>query len=122
MKPLNRHAAKRAWKTFDLCIRAMRDRARELGYALAVHGSIARDIDIIAIPWTHDAVPDHELVVEMLHVIIVTHGRTTDDPGCIHMTSPVNKPHGRCAWEIHVWGTYFDFGVMPRLVAGTPLT
>lgn len=29
--------------------------ARELGYALAVHGSLARDLDIIACPWTETA-------------------------------------------------------------------
>lgn len=29
--------------------------ARELGYALALHGSMARDLDLVAIPWTDDA-------------------------------------------------------------------
>lgn len=29
--------------------------ARENGYALAVHGSLARDMDLIAVPWTEQA-------------------------------------------------------------------
>lgn len=36
--------------------------AREHGYALAVHGSLARDLDLIACPWTDDAAPAEYLV------------------------------------------------------------
>lgn len=32
----------------------MRTAARSLGYALAVHGSLKRDFDIIAVPWIPD--------------------------------------------------------------------
>lgn len=36
-------------------------KARELGYALAVHGSVTRDCDLIAVPWTDAAVNAFEL-------------------------------------------------------------
>jgi hypothetical protein len=39
---------------------------QSLGYALAVHGSLARDFDIIAIPWTKDA-SDPEDVFKAIH-------------------------------------------------------
>jgi len=29
---------------------------RDCGYAIAPHGSLARDLDVIAVPWTEDAV------------------------------------------------------------------
>lgn len=31
---------------------ALCDRAREHGYALAIHGTVATDLDLIAVPWT----------------------------------------------------------------------
>lgn len=95
----------------------MRAKARELGYALAVHGSLARDIDIIAIPWTLEAVSADELAMAMYAVIKSEHERIDARPGCIGWKEPAQKPHGRLVWEIHVWGSYFDFGVMPRTEA-----
>lgn len=37
--------------------------ARSHGYAMAVHGSMARDFDLICIPWT-DTASEHLKVVE----------------------------------------------------------
>lgn len=39
--------------------------AREHGYALAIHGTVSRDFDLIAIPWTETA-GDPELLIEKL--------------------------------------------------------
>lgn len=36
--------------------------ARPLGYAIAVHGSMRRDLDLVAVPWTDDAAPAENLV------------------------------------------------------------
>jgi hypothetical protein len=33
----------------------MREEARRLGYTLAVHGSMKRDIDLVAVPWIQKA-------------------------------------------------------------------
>ena len=46
MKPANRAAVYAAALYPDLA-----EIAREHGYALAVHGSLARDFDLIAVPW-----------------------------------------------------------------------
>lgn len=87
--------------------------ARDNGYALAVHGSCARDFDIIAVPWTDKAVEDSELIYEFVRVL---HPVAT--------AAPVIKPHGRKAWFIilsHEQSAngLTDFGVdvsvMPRL-------
>ena len=35
------------------------DVAREMGYALALHGSMNRDMDLIAVPWVVGALRVH---------------------------------------------------------------
>lgn len=45
---------------------AIREAARKVGYAIGVHGSLARDFDLIAVPWTHTPV-DHEELVRVIH-------------------------------------------------------
>jgi len=32
------------------------------GYAIAIHGSLARDLDLIAVPWTEEAIDEFDLV------------------------------------------------------------
>lgn len=39
--------------------------AKEYGYNLVIHGSMARDLDLIAIPWVEEAKPQLELVKAM---------------------------------------------------------
>jgi len=36
--------------------------ARSKGYALALHGSLQRDLDLVAIPWTKSAIPAQQLI------------------------------------------------------------
>ena len=110
--PLDEHGARRTAKAYCRIIGPLRLKARELGYALGVHGSIKRDIDIIACPWTEKAV-DAEALVEALRVeteaIIGFAVYGNDGPW------PRNdKPHGRLCWTIHFNGTYLDLSVMPR--------
>lgn len=100
----------------DLAIAPMRTVAREHGYALAVHGSLARDIDLIAVPWTEQAHDPHELLCDLKGALAGIFGRTRfdprDDDGCWNL-----KPHGRKARSIHVYCDghffYFDISVMP---------
>ena len=85
-------------------------RARELGYALTVHGSMARDFDFVAIPWTKDASAPKELA-EALKLKcggIVKAGEEILFP----------KPHGRMAYKFHLGGgPYVDLSIMPTLEA-----
>ena len=36
---------------YEGALPAVRRRARQLGYAIGVHGSMLRDLDLIAVPW-----------------------------------------------------------------------
>lgn len=97
----------------------LRVAVRPLGYALGLHGSLRKDLDLIAIPWTEDAADEKSLV----DVVCKTAGglvlkKDKDDSFGL-------KPHGRHAYTIILGGcsamlppdefaTYIDLSVMPR--------
>lgn len=89
----------------------MRERARVLGYAIAQHGSLARDIDLVAVPWTENAHAPERLANSLRQVV----GRMY--PIELELTPDLavhKKPHGRLcwAWWIRPW-TYIDLSVFP---------
>ena len=89
--------------------------AKACGYALAAHGSMARDMDLIAVPWVDGAVSAEALVEELRSAC----------GGWIHAPEtkrdPAHMPHGRLGWTIHLGGAldsaepmaYIDLSVMP---------
>lgn len=102
--------------------------AREVGYALAPHGSLARDFDLIAVPWTEEAGSAEQLVMRLMSVsgAVLRDGGHKSDDGTAWVTdpgdAPKRKPHGRLAWSLHlgVSNLYLDVSVMPRIQAGPP--
>lgn len=106
--------------------------ARKHGYALAIHGSMARDLDLIAVPWTDEAEPA-EVVAAALkehagactyREINAFHGTPADRLDWIEGLAgkdPTSKPHGRLAWSLHLdHGAYIDLSVLPRASSPTP--
>lgn len=98
----------------------LREVARAKGYALAVHGSMATDLDLIAAPWTDEAVGAHDLAIAIATAV-----------GC-PLSAPTEKPHGRLSWSIsldapafwsfdknrverHLSNVWIDLSVMPRV-------
>ena len=82
--------------------------AKDNGYALAVHGSMSRDFDILAVPWIENPSPAHELFEAIK-------GRIdfywSNDP---KHDIPEIKPHGRIAYNILLDGGFFlDLSIMP---------
>ncbi len=78
----------------DAFLPAVREAALFKGYAVAVHGSLKRDIDLIAVAWTDQACPVEDLV----HVI---KGAVAGVLGnCITLGEPSKKPHGRIAYTL----------------------
>ena len=99
-----------ALEQYAVLIAPLRALGRRLGYAIAVHGSLARDIDLIAIPWTQDAEEDEVLVVAIANLVRAFNGFAT-----VHGGAHDEKPHGRRSWVISLpGGTYIDLCVMPR--------
>lgn len=83
--------------------------ARQHGYALAVHGSLARDLDLIAIPWVDDAGEPQRVIDAILAKFAVN---LIGDVG--------QKPHGRIVYTLSVgWGhCAIDIGFTPRTKGG----
>lgn len=95
--------------------------AKKFGYAIGVHGSLARDIDLIAAPWTENAVEP-----ELLAAAIANLARAFNESGWTKVFGPGDaddkiKPHGRLCWSIHLeGGSYIDLSVMPRIIVAEP--
>ena len=92
--------------------------AREHGYALAIHGTMARDLDLIAIPWTDSVCCAEQLVsaiVEACSGHQPTAGRFDGEKWhSVDMSKPASHPHGRLVWTILLQGgAFIDLGVMP---------
>lgn len=89
-------------------------RARECGYALALHGSLATDLDLVAVPWVENATSAEDLVA---HLLKYREGELELLDSDTKNGVEGLKPHGRRVWTIHVqaWiGAYIDLSVMPR--------
>ena len=84
----------------------IREVAKSCGYAVAIHGSLVRDFDLIAVPWVPGAVPAEKLVDRI----------TQEVEGTITRDDQERKPHGRRAWSIGLFqaGAYIDLSVLPR--------
>jgi len=86
--------------------------ANELGYALALHGSLSRDMDVVAIPWTDTAVDAEVLVGAIKERVAGCQGT-----GVAALRGPSEKPWGRRAWALMLQGHgYIDLSVMPKAV------
>lgn len=79
--------------------------ARKHGYALAVHGTLGRDMDLICIPWI-DQPSEPEVVVSQITSTFAI--KTVGDPD--------TTLHGRERWTISIgFGECFiDLSFMPR--------
>lgn len=112
---------------------ALCDVARSQGYALAIHGSVVTDLDLIAIPWTDAAVDDETLIAALFERINALDYRrllrrdcewfTDEQVEQIAAQSDENKawhpkPHGRKAWNLYLhFGAKVDVSVMPRIAS-----
>lgn len=95
----------------------VRNVAREHGYAIAVHGSQVRDLDLVAVPWVDEAAAP-EVLIEAIRAAVggFILNRENADPSDFTGRNPEPKPHGRLGWSIHLGGgPYLDLSVMPRL-------
>ncbi|MCK4831002.1 hypothetical protein KA005_85620 [bacterium] len=87
----------------------MKKIAEKYGYALTLHGSMNRDLDLLAVPWTKEA--------EDLEVLLEAFRKKYDMR--YEMDKPnygnvMDKPHGRKAYIIMLNGPYYiDLSIMP---------
>lgn len=96
--------------TREHAIRAAQNAVRNQGYAVAVHGSQVKDLDLLAVPWRETALTALD-VADLIAAAI---------PGFIEKGSPEAMPHGRLSftirpnWHYGFDHWYIDLAVMPR--------
>lgn len=108
----------RTREVYRALIRALRHVAKRYGYALAVHGSLKTDIDLLAVPW-RDSAPDAHSLAEAIRKTaeqIIGTARIRDVDA---NNSPTKKPCGRLAWSFYlqpegIEGPYIDLSVAAK--------
>jgi len=119
---------RRSHRLVGILLPALREVSRRYGYALGVHGSLERDIDLIAVPWTDGALDATDLAAALYTACKAIMGFATGPAGWTEketwgppdgsLPNPSRKPHGRLAWTIVLGGgPYLDVSIMPRTVA-----
>jgi hypothetical protein len=95
--------------------------ARRHGYALAIHGTVTRDFDLVAIPWVEEA-SDPLTLIKAIKKATAAVIQTDDEDFeriALKDLKGTDKPHGRKAFSLHVtrhgmYGGYLDISVMPK--------
>ncbi len=105
--------AARCFYYAKMILPAAREAAQACGYALAAHGSLARDIDLIAVPWEGPAKSPRELA-EAIRVAV----KAVSPSGECFATDwdhPGWKAYGRVVFSLQLGnGPYIDLSVTPR--------
>lgn len=85
--------------------------ARNHGYALTVHGSMLRDVDLVAVPWVRRCKAPSTLIKSMRGIVAGTAGR---DKVYVRINKkPEIKPHGRLGWSLFFSrDAYLDISIM----------
>lgn len=79
----------------------IRDKALDHGWALGLHGSLSNDMDIMAMPWTEDAVPAREMI-EALCECFTDHKELSES-----ISISNNKPNNRTVYTIPIWADFY---------------
>ena len=70
---------------------ALAEIAREHGYALAIHGSIGKDFDLVAVPWAETVRAPEEVIEAIVKRYAVA-----------SVKGPAKMNHGRLCWTIAI--------------------
>ena len=96
------------------------EKARSMGYALAVHGTGSRDLDLVACPWTEQATDPWELCKALMGALGIALGDSCDGAGR-PLARGLHQAHGRITWIIPLGcEAVLDLSVMPRAQKRTP--
>lgn len=82
----------------------LRKAALEVGWALGLHGSLASDMDIMAMAWTEEAVHPLEMILALK--------KCFDKPKEITLTE-TPMPNNRMVYTLSIWADfYLDINVI----------
>lgn len=85
----------------------LRSTAMDCGWALGLHGSLANDMDIMAMPWTENAKPIEEMIQSLSDCFV---GCPFKDE---HLIPHYDKPNNRVVYTMSIFGDwYLDINVI----------
>lgn len=76
----------------------LRQAALDKGWALALHGSLANDMDIMAMPWIEDAAPPIEMILGLR--------RCFENPREITFRE-TPMPNNRIVYTLSIWADFY---------------
>lgn len=79
------------------CMYALKEIAKEHGYNLVLHGSMQRDMDLIAIPWAEKLLPVADMIESFCNYL---GGHIVSDPNREEFK---RTHHGRDNYCINLW-------------------
>lgn len=95
---------------YSVLIPRIKEIALGYGYTIAIHGSMLRDLDLLAVAWNKDSSTDYESMMDDIQKAI---GGTMFINELAHLGKE-NKPHGRISYCLNFIGDwYVDISVIP---------
>lgn len=76
-----------------------RQAALDKGWALALHGSLANDMDIMAMPWTEEACAPLDMIEAIKDCF--------DKPDKIILHVPTKMPNNRLVFTLSIWADFY---------------
>ena len=86
----------------------LRDIAAECGWAIAFHGSLVHDLDLMAMPWVEKHTTADELAQRFTDTMPENWRRPYEK------SKPGDKPNGRIVYTIFMGPSYIDLNVIDR--------
>lgn len=84
---------------YACCLLDMQKIARDLGYNLVIHGSMDRDMDLVAIPWSETPSTHYELLIELdLYLRGVNYTKESFEQGYMYS----KLPGGRSSYVLNI--------------------
>lgn len=84
----------------------LRKIAAECGWAIAIHGSLVHDLDLMAMPWVENHTTADELAQRFTDINEPNWRRPYEK------SKPGDKPNGRIVYTIFMGDTYIDMNVI----------
>lgn len=79
----------------------IRECALNVGWAVALHGSLKTDMDIMAMPWTKKAISFERLIQEIVKIF------EENQLAGMYSISYGEKPHGRVVATVPIWEDFY---------------
>lgn len=108
---------------YAACLSTLQPIAREHGYNLLIHGSINRDMDLVAVPWIDEPKTHAELLKAFCNALGAMYLTDQNGKPCDHTVLPggrdsyiiqLNRGMKWNNWQDEEW--YIDISITPLIV------